>query len=127
MYEDDTESDTQEPDGSDLTFTLNNEGLYDGYLRTTFTANKGRAITAWSLQNLTSGKTFGYIGTVAIGNALLINPMGTVGATVTNNGTEDLTNVTGTWPVLLLPGANTLKYVGTACTLLNEWRNRWST
>lgn len=126
LYEDETESDEQDPAGSDLPFALTNAGDADAYPRITFTADKGAAITACQLQNLTTGYTFTYAGTVAIGTALVIDPNdATLGATVKNNGTEDLTNVSGEWPVLLVAGANSMKFVGSACSLKTEWRNRW--
>jgi hypothetical protein len=122
MYDDASSSDDRDPDGSDLTFTITNGGKGDVYPRVTFTADKGAAITALSFYNLTTGKTFTYLGTVAMGNALILDPMR---ESVYNNGTEDLTNVQGTIHLWLPSGANSMKYVGSACSLLTEWRQRW--
>jgi hypothetical protein len=128
LYEDAITEDTQNPDGSDLTFDLVNGSYADVYPRTTFTADKGAAITACTLSNLTTGLDFIYGGTVAIDKTLLVDPCDQQkGITVRNNGVEDLVNVGGTFPVLLLPGTNHMKFVGSACTLLNEWRHRWAT
>jgi hypothetical protein len=123
LYEDLTKSDIQVPNGSDTPFSVVNDGSMDQYARFTLTADQGSAITTVSIQNVTTGKTFGYGGTVAMGNALIIDPSLW---TVTNNAVEDLTNVSGTIQIYLAPGTNSLIFVGSACTLLTEWRNRWA-
>ena len=122
MYADTSDHDDQSPDGSDLTFSLTNSGTGDVYPRVTFTADKGAAITALSLKNNTTGKTFTYLGTVAMGTALLLDPMT---ESVYNNGVEDLTNVQGTVHLWTPTGVNSITYVGSACTILTEWRARW--
>jgi phage-related protein len=123
LYEDTSQSDTETTTGAAKSFTVTNDGTMDQYLRITFTADQGNAITTISLKNNTTTKTFGYGGTIAIGKALVVNPADT---TVKNNGTEDLTNVSGSIMLWIQPGANSLTYTGSACTILSEWRNRWA-
>lgn len=86
-----------------------------------FTA-AGSNITSLVLQNLTTGDTFSYAGTVVVGNDLIIDMDA---CTVQNNGADDIANFSGDF-MRLLPGANALNFTGTTGgTMRVDWVERY--
>lgn len=87
------------------------------------TAPGGGSITTLTIQNLTTGQSFSYTGTIAAGNSLVVD---TDLLTVQNNSADDLTNFTGDLDMILLPGDNAMKFTGTTGgTVRVDWYDRW--
>lgn len=89
----------------------------------TIAADQGAALSNISFENVTGSKTFSYLGTVAIGDSLVID-CDDDELTAENDGADDIANFTGHfWE--LLAGSNTVKYTGQNCTITTDWNDRW--
>lgn len=85
--------------------------------------NDSSNITSVIIENLTTGQKVSYAGTLATGNALVID---TDILTVKNNGTDDLGNVTNEIGIVLWPGANEIKVTGVVSGDIDvDWFDRW--
>jgi len=84
-------------------------------------ADQGGAVDDCTLENLTTGESVSYLGTIASGDTLVIDCLA---ETVENDGADDLANHTGDF-LHLLSGLNKMKFTGDACTLKIDWVKRW--
>jgi len=90
--------------------TVTNDG--DVYVYPTITVTPGGTpLTTIVARNITSGRMFTYLGTVAVGTALVVNM---AAFTVENNGIEDLQNFSNSDFWALQPGDNVIQIEGTA-------------
>lgn len=87
-------------------FTLNNPG--NSYVYPKFTITPANDINSVIIRNITTGRNITYTGTVTSGQSLVID---CANLTVTNNGTEDLTNFSGSF-LWLNAGNNSFQYEG---------------
>lgn len=88
--------------------------------RIQFITNGGN-ITSCTLENLTTGESVSYVGTVLNTDTLVIDCQN---ETVENDGVTDLDNHTGDFP-MLLPGVNKLKFTGSNCIIKIDWVKRF--
>lgn len=86
-----------------------------------FIADQGGNITSCTLQNLTTGESVSYVGTVTSGDTLVID---CDAETVVNDVTDDLASHTGDF-IQLLPGVNKLRFSGSLCTIKIDWLARY--
>jgi phage-related protein len=88
-------------------FNIANTGTVFAYLKVT--VNAVSQITRAIVRNLTTNRTWTYTGTVPITKNLIVDSGNFL---VTNDGTEDLTNWSGSF-IWLDPGTNSLEIEGT--------------
>lgn len=107
---------------SPATTTVVNAGTYRSRPIIRISATGG-SITSLTLENLTSGQKFSYVGTITTGNVLVVD---TERLTAENNGIGDLGNFSGDTDMYLVPGDNELKFTGTNGDELKvDWFNRY--
>jgi len=98
----------------------------NGYIFPVYTLTAGELLTTVTIkvENTTTDEELQFIGTVASGKALVIN---TATWVVTNDGTEDMADVTGKFPRLKPGVANSIKVTAfsTTGTLNVAYRNRY--
>ena len=100
-------------------FTLNNVG--NVFVYPTITVTASGTLTTIIVRNLTTGRNFTYTGTVTSGTSLVVSCSN---FTVTNNGTEDLTNWSGSF-LWLDPGNNSMEVQGSiTATYAMTWGPR---
>lgn len=87
-----------------------------------FIANQGSAITTCQLQNLTTGDTMAYIGTVPTNVALDID---CYSGTVFNSSVSDFTNFGTSDFIKLVRGINYFRYSGTPCQINIDYFDRY--
>lgn len=112
-------------------FTATNGGDAIAYPVFTVLANGGTNLTSIIITNNTTGKSWTYTGTVLSGNSIVFG--GTLDAqdrdtwSVSNNGTNDLANVSsGSVPIWLARGSNSMTLSTNAnCRLTMDWREAW--
>lgn len=86
-----------------------------------FIANQGGDITACVLENLTTGESLSFTGTVSTGNILKIDCRA---MEVFNNFVDSIADFLGDF-FNLIPGTNYLKFTGSNCTIKIDWYDRW--
>lgn len=93
-----------------VNFVVNNPGTAPARLKVTITSDAGGAIADDCLfQNVTTGESFQYRGTIAATKALIVNNrVDADDLAVTNDGTADIANFEGDF-ITLNPGNNNLK------------------
>lgn len=107
---------------SPTSFTVTNNGSAYSKPKITFVAG-GSDIVSCTIENLTTGQTWSFTGTVVAGNSLIVD-FDLV--TLTNNGVDSIASSVGDYPQFRLnPGANSLKFTGTNCTIKVDWYDRW--
>jgi len=85
--------------------------------------NNSSNISSLTLENCTTGQVFSYVGTIATGEALVVD---TDLLTVENNGVEDVANFTGDFDMVLFPESTEILVTGLASgTITLDWFNRW--
>lgn len=81
----------------------------------------GSDITTCSLQNLTTGESFGYVGTIPANVVLDVDcDLGVV----KNSGIDKIADFTGDF-LRLVRGTNYFKFAGSECTIRIDWYDRW--
>lgn len=85
-----------------------------------FSATAGD-ITSLTLENLTTGESVSYTGTVTSGDNLVIDCQE---ETVFNDGVDDIANHINDF-LSLQPMTNKLKFTGSNCTIKLDWFNRY--
>lgn len=100
---------------------------YNGNIRSKpiiyFIADQSVAITSCKLENLTTGESFSFTGTVAAGETLKVD---CETFEVLNDTDDGLANFLGDF-LKLVKGTNYLKYTGSLCTIKIDWFDRWLT
>lgn len=81
----------------------------------------GSDITSCTLENLTTGQTFSFTGTVTAGNTLEVDCENT---TVENNAVDSVSSFVGDF-LRLDPGANQMKFTGSNCTVKVDYYDRF--
>lgn len=81
----------------------------------------GSNITSLTLENLTTGESVSYTGTVLNGDTLV---MDCFNETIENDGVDDLANHVGDW-LTLLPLTNKLKFTGSNCSIKIDYLKRY--
>ena len=85
--------------------------------------NSSSNITSLTVENLTSGQVWSFVGTIVINQSLEVD---SDLFTVENNGTDDMANFTGDLDMILLPGVNRIKITGLVSgTIKVDWFDRW--
>ena len=86
--------------------------------------NNGSNITSIVVENITTGRSFSYSGTLQTSQNLVID---TEEVTLENNGTGDLANASGVISEFILyPGGNEIKVTGVVNGEIKiDWRDRW--
>lgn len=87
----------------------------------TFAADQGGDISSCVLQNLTTGESISFSGTVSSTNSLVVD---CDEQTVLNNGVDSISYFTGDF-LQLIPGTNYLKFTGSKCTIKIDYFKRW--
>lgn len=107
---------------SPTTFTLTNNGT--AYTRPviSFVAG-GASITSLTIENLTTGQTWSWTGTVTAGNTMVVD---FENATVLNNSVDAVQYSVGDYPQWRLdPSANQIKFTGSNCTIKIDYVERF--
>lgn len=107
---------------SPTTYTVTNNGT--AYTRPviSFVAG-GSSITSLTIENLTTGQTWSWTGTVTAGNTMIVD---FENATVTNNSVDSVQYSVGDYPQFRLdPGANQIKFTGSNCTIRMDYVERF--
>jgi len=95
----------QDISSGSITFTVSNSG--SAFTKPIFNISAdGGAITSLSIENLTTGQLFNYIGSIADTKTLVLN---TDLLTVENDGISDLSNSSDELDIILVPGDNEIK------------------
>lgn len=81
----------------------------------------GSSITQCVLQNLTTGQTMAFTGTIAANKTLVID---CEAQTVLNDSVDAIANFTGSF-LMLVPGTNYLVFTGSNGTIKVDYFNRW--
>lgn len=81
----------------------------------------GTAITTCSLQNLTTGQSLAYTGTVPANAALDIDCLT---ASVMNSGVDKISDFTGDF-IGLVRGTNNFRFAGSNCTIKIDYFEKW--
>lgn len=102
-------------------FLINNPGSVFIYPKHTITANQGVPVGRVIIRNQTTSRNQQYTGTIAIGNALVIQ---NGNFKVENNGVNDLTNFVGSF-LHLDPGDNTIEIEGSLAQYQFEFAARY--
>ena len=85
--------------------------------------NSGSNISSLTIQNLTTGQTFAYTGSIVTAESLEVDCDLLV---IENNNVEDMANHTGDLDMFLMPGDNQIKITGLAAgTVKVDWFDRW--
>lgn len=106
----------------DTSFTVTTNGSAPSIPKITIT-NSSSNITSLTWQNLTTGESFSYTGSLATGQDLVVcsNKF-----TVENNGITDISNFSGDLNLQLYPGDNKILVTGLASgTCKVDWFDRW--
>jgi hypothetical protein len=104
------------------TFNVDVSGNYRVYPQIMITNNSSNASTI-VLENLTSGSSFTYTGTIVTSQSLFFDAEK---LSVENNGVSDLGNAAGDVDFFLLPGRNVIKLTGVVSGDINvDFFNRW--
>lgn len=107
---------------SPTTFTVTSNGTVYSKPVITFLTN-GSNITSCTLENLTTGQTWSFTGTVVNGNSLIVD---FDLATVNNNVVDSVQYSVGDFPQFRVdPGANQFKYTGTTCVIKVDFYERF--
>jgi phage-related protein len=111
--------------GANYDPVINNAGNAPTRLKIEITAD-GQIADACKIENITTGKSFQYRGTIATTKKLEVdNRYDTDDFEVLNDSVDDTKNYEGDF-LELAPGDNTIKYTGTAGpTVLLTWRKCW--
>ena len=105
---------------SPTTFTVTTSGTAPTKPLVQFAAS-GNDITSCTLENLTTGQTFSFTGTVTDGNTLKIDCNA---PTVLNNSVDEIGSFSGDF-LKLAPGANEIKFTGSDCIIKLDWIDKW--
>ncbi len=104
-----------------VTVSLDSDTYVYPTIRVTTGANP---LTTVVVRNITTGRMFQYVGTVAVGTELEVDM---AGFEVTNNGVEDLQNFQGSDFWALQPGDNEIQLEGTTPANYEfEFTQRWN-
>lgn len=107
---------------SPTTFTLTNNGSAYTKPLIKFVAG-GSDITSLTIENLTTGQTWSWTGTVTAGNTLEVD---FEAATVLNNSVDSIQYSVGDFPQFRIdPGANQIKFTGSNCTIKIDYFERY--
>lgn len=102
------------------TFTVTNNGNVYSNPIIQFVSGVS-TLTAFSLENLTTGQIMTYNGTVVLADILKVD---CEEITVENDGVDDVSNFVGDF-IKLAPGDNQIKYTGANCTIKVDSWDRW--
>ena len=105
---------------SPTTFTITSSGTVYTKPVILFVAG-GSDITTCTLENLTTGQTLSFTGTVSAGNTLEVDCENT---TVENNGVDSVSSFVGDF-MRIDPGANSMKFTGSNCTVKVDYFDRF--
>jgi hypothetical protein len=107
---------------SPTTFTVTSNGSVYSKPVIQFVAG-GSDITSCTIENLTTGQTWSFTGTVTAGNTLLVD----FGLNIlTNNGTDSVQYSVGDYPQFRVnPGVNQFKFTGSNCTIKVDFFERF--
>lgn len=103
-------------------FNLTYNGTADTLPFFQFAANQGSTITTCRLENMTTGENLAYTGTVPSGAALDIDMLE---GTIFNNGVNSISQYGTSDFIRLVRGVNYFRYVGTQCTILCDYFERY--
>lgn len=107
---------------SPTTFTVTSNGSVYSKPVIQFVAG-GSDITSCTIENLTTGQTWSFTGTVTAGNTLLVDFDKNI---LTNNGTDSVQYSVGDYPQFRVdPGANQFKFTGSNCTIKVDFFERF--
>lgn len=107
--------------GTAIEFSLSYNGNADSLPKISFIANQAVAITTCSLQNLTTGQSMAYTGTVPTNAALDIDCSA---ATVFNSSVDKVSDFTGDF-LGLVRGTNYFRYAGSVCQVNIDYFERF--
>ncbi len=106
---------------SPVEFNITYSGNFRSKPKVYFIADQTVDITSCKLENLTTGESFAFTGTVLAGNTLEVD---CDNFTVNNNNVDSIAYHVGDF-LKLVPGTNYLKFTGSNCTVKVDWFNRW--
>lgn len=107
---------------SPTTWTITNNGSAYTKPKISFVAG-GSDITALTIENLTTGQTWSWTGTVTAGNTLIID---FDAVTILNNSVDATQYSVGDYPQFRIdPGANQIKFTGSNCTIKVDYYERY--
>jgi phage-related protein len=102
-------------------FNLTYNGNAESKPVISFIADQAVAISTCAFENLTTGESMAYTGTVPVNVALDIDSNT---ATVMNSGVDKISQFTGDFPKLVR-GVNYLRFAGSNCTIRIDYFERW--
>lgn len=107
--------------GTITDFNISYDGNCESKPKVAFVADQGGAISTCTLENLTTGQSMAYTGTVPTGVALNIDcNLGTV----ENSSIDKIGDFSGDF-IALVRGTNYLRFTGSNCTINIDHFNRW--
>lgn len=106
---------------SPTSFNLIYHGTFESKPIIYFIADQAVDISSCLLENMTTGESLTFTGTVTVGNTLKVD---CDLKTVENNGVSSLAYFPGDF-LKLVPGTNYLKFTGSLCTIKIDWFDRW--
>lgn len=107
---------------SPTTWTVTSNGTAYSKPKISFIAG-GTDITSLTLENLTTGQTWSWTGTVTAGDTLVVDFQE---ATILNDSVDAVQYSVGDYPQLRVdPGANQFKFTGSDCTIQVDYYERF--
>jgi len=105
---------------SPTSFNFEYNGNIESFPVVKFTQS-GNALSSCTLENLTTGQSMSFSGTVADGDVLEINCDTLL---VENDGTDSVDDFSGDF-IKLIPGTNYMKFTGSNTTITIDWFDKW--
>lgn len=112
---------------STVAYNITNNGNAPARLKVTITnGSGGSVVNNIKFENVTTGASFNYRGTVLNTKAIVVNNFhDTTDLVVTNDGVDDIKNHEGDF-LTLAPGVNSMKFTGASTqTVLLNWRDTY--